>query len=185
MRLAGRACHGARDVLNRMRVRWCAWAVLNLANHIKKNTRVLNKSAWAAPNLYPAPEVYARPQWRAFVGATEHQRAPQSTTKEKASQSTTKRIGVKESTAKPHMAPSCSWNAFLQLVFLQGNTYTHAGAFLQASSWNAFLELVFLQGIEKNVQHRAFPRGPPPQYYLGPLLPNLAVRVGSGGFSRV
>jgi hypothetical protein len=38
---------------------------------------------------------------------------------------------------------------------------------------------------KKNVQHRAFPRGPPPQYYLGPLLLNFAVRMGSGGFSRV
>ena len=44
--------------------------------------------------MYRAPEVYARPQWRAFTGhtGTEHQRAPQSTTQEKAPQSTTTRI---------------------------------------------------------------------------------------------
>ena len=29
-------------------------------------------------------------------------------------------------------------------------------------------------------QHRAFPRGPPPQYYPGSNLLNFAVRMGSG-----
>eukprot|EP00964_Phaeocystis_antarctica_P135061 scaffold99409_cov66-Phaeocystis_antarctica.AAC.4 len=29
-------------------------------------------------------------------------------------------------------------------------------------------------------QHRAFPRGPPPQYYPGSDLLNFAVRMGSG-----
>ena len=29
-------------------------------------------------------------------------------------------------------------------------------------------------------QHRAFPRGPPPQYYPGSIQLNFAVRMGSG-----
>ena len=32
----------------------------------------------------------------------------------------------------------------------------------------------------KNQQHPAFPRGPPPQYYLDSILLNFAVRMGSG-----
>ena len=36
-------------------------------------------------------------------------------------------------------------------------------------------------GKEKQkAQHRAFPRGPPPQYYPGSNLLNFAVRMGSG-----
>jgi hypothetical protein len=35
-------------------------------------------------------------------------------------------------------------------------------------------------GGNKNIQHRAFPRGPPPQYYLGLILLNCAVQMGSG-----
>ena len=31
-----------------------------------------------------------------------------------------------------------------------------------------------------NMQHPAFPRGPPPQYYLDPREFNFAVRMGSG-----
>ena len=34
--------------------------------------------------------------------------------------------------------------------------------------------------IRKKAQHRAFPRGPPPQYYPGSNLLNFAVRMGSG-----
>ena len=33
---------------------------------------------------------------------------------------------------------------------------------------------------EEKAQHRAFPRGPPPQYYPGSNLLNFAVRMGSG-----
>ena len=33
---------------------------------------------------------------------------------------------------------------------------------------------------EEKAQHRAFPRGPPPQYYPGSNLLNFAVRIGSG-----
>ena len=33
---------------------------------------------------------------------------------------------------------------------------------------------------KKNQQHPAFPRGPPPQYYLDSILLNFAVRMGSG-----
>ena len=33
---------------------------------------------------------------------------------------------------------------------------------------------------ETKAQHRAFPRGPPPQYYPGSTLLNFAVRMGSG-----
>ena len=33
---------------------------------------------------------------------------------------------------------------------------------------------------KKKAQHRAFPRGPPPQYYPGSNLLNFAVRMGSG-----
>ena len=32
----------------------------------------------------------------------------------------------------------------------------------------------------KNMQHPAFPRGPPPQYYPGSSKLNFAVRMGSG-----
>ena len=32
----------------------------------------------------------------------------------------------------------------------------------------------------ERAQHRAFPRGPPPQYYPGSNLLNFAVRMGSG-----
>ena len=32
----------------------------------------------------------------------------------------------------------------------------------------------------KNMQHLAFPRGPPPQYYPDSILLNCAVRMGSG-----
>jgi hypothetical protein len=32
----------------------------------------------------------------------------------------------------------------------------------------------------EKAQHRAFPRGPPPQYYPGSNLLNFAVRMGSG-----
>ena len=32
----------------------------------------------------------------------------------------------------------------------------------------------------QKAQHRAFPRGPPPQYYPGSNLLNFAVRMGSG-----
>ena len=32
----------------------------------------------------------------------------------------------------------------------------------------------------KNLQHPAFPRGPPPQYYLDSTELNFAVRMGSG-----
>eukprot|EP00962_Isochrysis_galbana_P051620 scaffold23111_cov117-Isochrysis_galbana.AAC.2 len=35
-------------------------------------------------------------------------------------------------------------------------------------------------GEEQNVQHPAFPRGPPPQYYPGSTWLNFAVRLGSG-----
>eukprot|EP00962_Isochrysis_galbana_P003647 scaffold1041_cov124-Isochrysis_galbana.AAC.8 len=35
---------------------------------------------------------------------------------------------------------------------------------------------------EQNVQHPAFPRGPPPQYYPGSTRLNFAVRMGSGDF---
>ena len=117
MRLAGRACHGARDVLNRMRVRWCAWAVLNLANHIKKNTRVIRVHGRRpiCTGLRNFTRVYLR-----CHRAPKSERAPQSTTKEKASQSTTKRIGVKESTVKPHVAPSKPGKAHDRAP--QGNT---------------------------------------------------------------
>ena len=33
---------------------------------------------------------------------------------------------------------------------------------------------------KQKAQHRAFPRGPPPQYYPGSNLLNFAVRMGSG-----
>ena len=33
---------------------------------------------------------------------------------------------------------------------------------------------------KQNMQHSAFPRGPPPQYYLSSTLLNFAVRMGSG-----
>ena len=33
---------------------------------------------------------------------------------------------------------------------------------------------------KKKRSHRAFPRGPPPQYYPGSNLLNLAARMGSG-----
>ena len=33
---------------------------------------------------------------------------------------------------------------------------------------------------KEKAQHRAFPRGPPPQYYPGSNLLNFAVRMGSG-----
>tara|TARA_B100000780_G_scaffold229880_1_gene169545 strand:- start:214 stop:462 length:249 start_codon:yes stop_codon:yes gene_type:complete len=33
---------------------------------------------------------------------------------------------------------------------------------------------------DAKAQHRAFPRGPPPQYYPGSNLLNFAVRMGSG-----
>ena len=33
---------------------------------------------------------------------------------------------------------------------------------------------------KRKVQHPAFPRGPPPQYYPGSTLLNFAVRMGSG-----
>ena len=33
---------------------------------------------------------------------------------------------------------------------------------------------------DEKAQHRAFPRGPPPQYYPGSNLLNFAVRMGSG-----
>ena len=33
---------------------------------------------------------------------------------------------------------------------------------------------------KSKAQHRAFPRGPPPQYYPGSNLLNFAVRMGSG-----
>ena len=33
---------------------------------------------------------------------------------------------------------------------------------------------------KQNMQHPAFPRGPPPQYYPGSTLLNFAVRMGSG-----
>ena len=33
---------------------------------------------------------------------------------------------------------------------------------------------------KKNMQHPAFPRGPPPQYYLDSIELNFAVRMGSG-----
>eukprot|EP00967_Tisochrysis_lutea_P052236 scaffold64699_cov39-Tisochrysis_lutea.AAC.1 len=35
------------------------------------------------------------------------------------------------------------------------------------------------------MQHPAFPRGPPPQYYLGSTLLNCAVRMGSGDPGRM
>ena len=34
--------------------------------------------------------------------------------------------------------------------------------------------------MQKNMQHLAFPRGPPPQYYPDLILLNCAVRMGSG-----
>ena len=33
---------------------------------------------------------------------------------------------------------------------------------------------------EEKAQHRAFPRGPPPQYYPSQIQLNCAVRMGSG-----
>eukprot|EP00964_Phaeocystis_antarctica_P002990 scaffold1588_cov78-Phaeocystis_antarctica.AAC.1 len=33
---------------------------------------------------------------------------------------------------------------------------------------------------KQRAQHRAFPRGPPPQYYPGSNLLNFAARMGSG-----
>ena len=36
-----------------------------------------------------------------------------------------------------------------------------------------------IKSLQK-AQHRAFPRGPPPQYYPGSNLLNFAVRMGSG-----
>ena len=37
----------------------------------------------------------------------------------------------------------------------------------------------------KNVHHLRFPRGPPPQYWAGPMVLNFGVRMGSGGFTMV
>ena len=38
---------------------------------------------------------------------------------------------------------------------------------------------------KQNMQHPAFPRGPPPQYYLGLTLLNFGVRMGSGALGVV
>lgn len=39
--------------------------------------------------------------------------------------------------------------------------------------------------IDKNIRHLRFPRGPPPQYWAGPMVLNFGVRMGSGGFTMV
>ena len=37
----------------------------------------------------------------------------------------------------------------------------------------------------KNIHHQRFPRGPPPQYWVGPLPLSFADRTGCDGFGRV
>ena len=38
----------------------------------------------------------------------------------------------------------------------------------------------FVRGKTKNIRHPRFPRGPPPQYWSGPMVLNFAVRMGCG-----